>query len=922
MLKSKLSDFLNGTGKETDSDKKKNGRKAEKGSGRDTHNGMEGTSGSWRIEDDDIDEFYKHYCDYLRNHGQLNLTEKSTSIGAMRVDLDFKYNGRLDDHVHTQEQVVNFTKAYVAEVKKFLQVPDSVEVFVSEKPEPTYYAADPSKNKMDYSKSGLHIVIPALKTNHFVEEEIRRTLLKRMDELFPGLPLVDKWEKVYDSAVLTHTSNWTLLGSRKKEGTPYQIKYILDWNSESGEMSVDNDVPMHVTPDLLHKMSVRASPSAETLMTEEATSRFKKKAEQEEVRASMGVQRGRAAAREEGEKRGSRASTPERNTYRLPLSDDMIAYYRRHVMNLAEFRYKSYEDWINTGICMKNIHPDSMESVFYDFSAQFDDYDPRLAQSKWDSFSFRTNGPILSERSLRNWSRMDNPGEWEKIEMDNVEELVEEATKTMTENDMARVVFAMFRDEFKCSDYGQNEWYRFIGHVWRLTKKGVGLLAMLSCSVWRKFVEKENAMGRLMLVTDPCSCGGKRKKDDEPTEPCEMCKIEKQKARYVEAQKKLKTTAFKKNVMEECRLLFLDEELAVKLDTNKNLIAFNNGIFDTLNMEFRDGKAEDYLSFSTGVDFIKSRHYTEYACWPELWKFLSSILPDPEVLHYFMAHLATCMVGGNPAQKFHILTGSGSNGKSMLVILMATCMGTYACKAPITLITQDRGKAGVANPELVRMKGKRFVTMQEPEEGANIKTGLMKELSSCEKITARDLFAGSKEMIDIEIQAKYHVSCNNKPKVDTQDGGTWRRLLVIDFPNKFVPNPTAPNELPDDKTIQMKVESVEWAECMMNYLVTIFKEGHGFRKLPVPEKVTLSTNEYKSETDVLGRFIAEFLHPLEEGVKVGDYVTTGMINREFQKWKQENNVYGGATAELKKRIETLHGAHPRHGWTSFRFGAA
>jgi P4 family phage/plasmid primase-like protien len=920
MLKSELYDFLNGTNKESDNGKKKAGRKAEGDSA--THTGM--TGGAWRIDDDDMDEFYKLYCKYINHgHGALHMTEKSTRIGAMRVDLDFRYEGRIDDHLHTQEQVVNFVKAYMDEVKKFLVVSEGVEIFVSEKPEPTLYPAGSEKNKTsnDYSKSGLHVVIPVLKTNHFVEEEIRRTLVKRMDEFFPGLPLADKWDKVYDEGMLSHTKPWTLPGSKKKEGTPYQIKYILDWDPSTGEISVDDDVPVQITPDLLRKMSIRSSPSTETPMTEDATGRYKKKTEQEEVRASMGAQRGRSGARgvEEG-KRGSRASTPERNTYRMPLSEDMVAYYRKHVMNLAAFRYTSYEDWINTGICLKNIHPDSLEAVFYDFSAQYNDYDPRLAQSKWDSFSFRTNGPVLSERSLRGWSRMDNPGEYDKIEMDNVEELVEEATKTMTEHDMARVVFAMFRDEFKCSDYGQNEWYRFVGHVWKLTRKGVGLLAKLSSDVWKKFVEKENKMQQLMMVTDPCNCGGK-KKGEEPAEPCEMCKIEKRKAKYMEAQKKLKTTAFKKNVMEEARLLFLDEELSVKLDTNKNLIAFDNGIFDTLNMEFRDGKSEDYLSFSTGLDYHKDKHYTEYACWTDLWKFLSSILPDPEVLNYFMAHLATCMVGGNPAQKFHILTGSGSNGKSMLVILMATCMGTYACKAPITLITQDRGKAGTANPELVRMKGKRFVTMQEPEEGANIKTGLMKELSSCEKITARDLFAGAKEMIDIEIQAKYHVSCNNKPKVDTQDGGTWRRLLVIDFPNKFVPNPTAPNELPDDKTIQMKVESVEWAECMMNYLVTIFKEGHGFRKLPVPEKVTLSTSEYKSETDVIGRFISEFIHPLDADEKVADTkLTITQMNADFQRWKQNNSISQGSTAELKKRMEATYTKYPNGGWDSFRYG--
>jgi hypothetical protein len=75
-----------------------------------------------------------------------------------------------------------------------------------------------------------------------------------MPEFFPGLPLADEWRKVYDPSPLTHTNNWTLLGSKKKEGTPYQIKYILDWDPETGEMSIDNDVPLMTTPDLLKKM--------------------------------------------------------------------------------------------------------------------------------------------------------------------------------------------------------------------------------------------------------------------------------------------------------------------------------------------------------------------------------------------------------------------------------------------------------------------------------------------------------------------------------------------------------------------------------------------------------------------------------------------------------------------------------------------
>ena len=88
MLKSKLKDFLDGTGKETDTDKKRYGR-VSKGENT-THNGMSG--GAWSIHDEDIPEFYKLYCEYLRDNGPLHMTEKSTRIGAMRIDLDFRFS--------------------------------------------------------------------------------------------------------------------------------------------------------------------------------------------------------------------------------------------------------------------------------------------------------------------------------------------------------------------------------------------------------------------------------------------------------------------------------------------------------------------------------------------------------------------------------------------------------------------------------------------------------------------------------------------------------------------------------------------------------------------------------------------------------------------------------------------------------------
>ena len=432
-----------------------------------------------------------------------------------------------------------------------------------------------------------------------------------------------------------------------------------------------------------------------------------------------------------------------------PLSEALFKYYSAHVFNLSEFRYKTYADWIATGQCLKNIHPD-LESVWLEFSSQDPaQYNPREAMSKWNSFSFRVDGHRLEIGSLRRWSRMDNPGKYMDIEKTNIVRLIEESAETGTEYDVAQVVHAMYRDDFKCARFGANAWYRWCGHVWRETDGGVGLLVLLSSEVLKEYLKKQIEVLKMKEQGDPCLCV-----KGAVNANCESCKLEDRASRYASIQLKLKTTTFKEKVMKECRVLFLDEEFANKLDETKHLIAFNNGVFDTMNYVFRDGQQDDYLSFSTNIDYEASVPYYSYPCWPEIELFIRNILPNQKVREYFMKHLSTCLSGGNEAQKFHILTGCGSNGKSMLSNLMSTCMGDYACKLPITLLTQRRGKSGSASPELVRLKGRRFGYMQEPDEEVPLNTGLMKELASCEKVSARDLYQGSKQMIDFDIQGE------------------------------------------------------------------------------------------------------------------------------------------------------------------------
>jgi hypothetical protein len=163
--------------------------RAETKSGLETHQ-LFGHGILYTIPDEKMDEFYRLYCNHHNINGPLTITEKMTRIGPLRVDLDFLYDGRVEDHKHTQAMTISFVKAYMAEAARYIDIKDVTDVYVMEKPEPTYY---PSKNE---SKSGIHIVVPQVKTNKGVENAIKNALLPRMETHFPGLGLKKGWRDV------------------------------------------------------------------------------------------------------------------------------------------------------------------------------------------------------------------------------------------------------------------------------------------------------------------------------------------------------------------------------------------------------------------------------------------------------------------------------------------------------------------------------------------------------------------------------------------------------------------------------------------------------------------------------------------------------------------------------------------------------
>jgi P4 family phage/plasmid primase-like protien len=877
---------------------------AHKTDGNSTHTSMNG--GNYFIGDDHLDQFYDLYVESILDGEKQFITEKSTNIGSSRVDFDFLYEKDVTKHLHTPEQVKAFTHAYLTAMKEFVVMPEIVEVYVMEKRKPTYSV------KKKLMKSGIHLETPQLKTHKCIDQRVRRMLLNRMDEFFPDLPLLESWDKVYDEAVVNRSSPWTMYGSRKPDiidpnALPYIISYILQWDGNDFTM-IDGPYVPTISKDLLKYISIRSHDDQQTQMTDEGKKLY------EAIQNGVGDSSRRPATRgrplHRSEKPSSRQSSPNARMTQ-PLDTDKREYLRKHTMNLKQERASDYDSWVQVGICLHNIHPELLD-VFLDFSSQnHEKYNEADCIQKWNTLTYRNDGEKLGEGTLRYWSKEDNFEMYTEIEKYNFDRL-RKAACSLTEFDVASVIYAKFRDNYKCSDFKNNVWYRWAGHIWKETDSGVDLLLRLSKEVAQDFLRQMNIVSNELENTKLTECLTPIEKKD--CKKCEYCILEVEREGFERVYKHLKKTAFKSNVMRECRELFFDESFNAKIDSNKDLIAFNNGVFDLKTLEFRDGKPDDYISFSTGIDYDSDKQYYEYPEWPKVEKFLQQVLPDPEVREYFVKHLATCMIGGNPAQKFHILTGSGSNGKSMITNLMTKVLGDYACTVPISLLTQKRKGSGNAAPEVARLKGRRFVTMQEPDEAITFNTGLMKELTSGEKMYARDLFKSGSEF---EIQAKFHLACNDKPKINTTDGGTWRRLAVINFLSKFVQSPKEPNEFPLDESIQFAVNSVEWAVPFASYLIHVLKTSIGVRKLLAPAKVLEYTAEYRNENDAIAKFISEKIRKVEPNEQL-EPVDKIRLRRAFKSWKDDNDQRALIAIDMEKQMEATFGKYPRGGWTNIK----
>lgn len=594
---------------------------------------------------------------------------------------------------------------------------------------------------------------------------------------------------------------------------------------------------------------------------------------------------------------------------------------------LSEERATERNSWIQVGWCLYNIGngAEKLLNLWIEFSkksTQYIDECDEVCMTEWNGMDTKEDG--LTEYSLIYWASQDNPEKSDlikqRITMTEIGKSLTPINKTgettidlafekeivISPDHVAAVLHKMYSKDYKLVGlrgktgvyyhYDNNRWQQIDGHMLIREKIRTNIY-----EAYKKYIFETIQ---------------KSKTSNDEEVQNQMNSWHNNTKKLSKVLNKLRDTSFKNNVMEEVKELFNDRTRTFleKLDSKTYLLGFNNGVYDMRKNIFRKGYPDDWISMTTGIDYIDDYNWKDEEV-IQVLDFINQVLPDEDVREYVLTLLASFMVGGNSNEKFHIWTGSGGNGKSKLIELFELCMGDYACKLSISLLTTKRKGSNEAQPEVARTKGKRLAVLQEPDEQTRINVGLMKEMTGGDKLIARNLYEAP---IEFKPQFCMILVCNHLPELPYDDEATWRRIRAVEFKSKFVDtsdwDKNDPYQFPKD--VKLAENFKYWKEPFMWVLIQYLKifQSEGIKE---PRAVTSCTDSYRQQNDHFSEFFVNHIHRGDDD----DFMSLSSLNNIYVNLCHQNGDKAKKRKELQKYIDKKIGkmgeSQGKKGWMGY-----
>jgi P4 family phage/plasmid primase-like protien len=332
-----------------------------------------------------------------------------------------------------------------------------------------------------------------------------------------------------------------------------------------------------------------------------------------------------------------------------------------------------------------------------------------------------------------------------------------------------------------------------------------------------------------------------------------------------------------------------------ELDADPMLLNVSNGTIDLRAGTIRAHRREDLITKLTPSE------YDPDAAAPAWAAFLERVLPGEELRAFAQRAAGYSATGDTSEQCMFINHGTGANGKSTFQEVVSAVLGDYAMRTPTEMLLAKRSD-GVPN-DVARLKGARFVSASETEEGRRLAESRIKDLTGQDTITARFMRA---EWFDFEPVHKLWLSTNHKPEIRGTDRAIWRRIRLVPWSVAIPPGE-------QDKRLAEKLRGE--LPGVLAWIVRGCLEWQR-KGLHAPEEVRRATVEYRAEMDVVGAFLAECcMVGSDENVSASDlYKAYGEWCKDTGETQVKQRRFGGQLSERGAFERYRGGKSGGHRW--------
>ncbi|KPF70251.1 hypothetical protein IP84_00320 [beta proteobacterium AAP99] len=257
---------------------------------------------------------------------------------------------------------------------------------------------------------------------------------------------------------------------------------------------------------------------------------------------------------------------------------------------------------------------------------------------------------------------------------------------------------------------------------------------------------------------------------------------------------------------------------------------------------------------------------------------------DAELMAYLQLMVGYCLTGVTSEHALFFLYGTGANGKSVFVNVLTTILGDYAANAPMDTFMEARTDRHPT--DLAGLRGARFVSSIETEQGRRWNESKVKAITGGDKVSARFM---RQDFFEYVPQFKLVIAGNHKPSIRNVDEAMKRRLHLIPF------TVTIPPERRDgrltEKLLKERDGILAWA---VDGCSRWQRQG-----LKPPASVVSATEEYFEAEDALGQWIEErclLAKSHREGVSE--------LFADWREWAERAGEYVGSVKRFSELMAT------------------